>query len=195
MPQTLPDILVDGDSYTELYAESSIATGTPILIENKGATPVRIYEGGSEPSLSNTDGVLLFPGRRTTIPSGSLEIWARCTSSGRTAAISVRENSRSQILFNNANADGDSSEFIPNGSTALVIIRGDTFTGTTVTLQMQSANDPSSRWRDMTNGSFTEATEVPMENIPEDVRIRANLVIGTGSNIFVEIQQPCQLTL
>lgn len=97
---------------------------------------------------------------------------------------------KSSVLFNNANADGDSPAIIPNGTQAIAIIRGDSFAGVTVTFQARSANDPSARWRNMTDGQFTEAAEVPLEKLPADMLIRAQLAGTTsGNNIFVEVVQ------
>ena len=191
MVQSLPNIRVESNVYLDIYDTSGIDVGDPMIIENKSRYPVRLYEGDTIPSPTDTDGILLHPSMQIKIPTGSLKIWAICINKGMDGILSVKADKYSQILFNNAVAPGTSDTFQPNGSEGVVIIRGDDWTGVQVVLQMRSANDPSSRWRDMDNGTYTDDADFPLEKLTPDTLIQAVLTgAGAGDNIFVEIQQP-----
>jgi len=97
-----------------------------------------------------------------------------------------------QFLFENANAaeNGNSPSFSPNGKPGFILIRGDDYTGVTVTLQTSSVNDTGARWEPMVDGVFSANADVPLEDLPADLLIRAVLAgAGAGDNITVEVLQ------
>ena len=94
------------------------------------------------------------------------------------------------ILLNNVDTDTTSTPFTSTGGTAIAVIRGDDFGGGTVTLQGASANDPSARFADLSNGAFTANGDVKLDYLPAGYQVRADFAGSSGpSNVFVEIIQ------
>lgn len=96
------------------------------------------------------------------------------------------------ILFNNINAPAISSQYSSSGGPAIVVVRGDDFTGVTIDIQTASSSDPSDpiRWSVLTNGSFTAANTFNITYLPPGLLLRAVATgVGASDNIFVEIIQ------
>jgi hypothetical protein len=84
MSNTLPDATLVSGTWYDAYALTGIATGTPLIIRNKGTTPIYIVVRPTAPAPSSTDGWSLlgsgtFPAEWTTVskvPTGS-KVWLK----------------------------------------------------------------------------------------------------------------------
>lgn len=97
MAQTIADIIVTSDAWTDISSVSGITVGTKYDIQNKGVVWVDLYEGGTEPILTEESGryISSFPNptSKANILTGSLKIWAkaRATVAYKKAKINVQE--------------------------------------------------------------------------------------------------------
>lgn len=97
MAETITDIKVYTDSWTDISSASGITAGTKYDIQNKKGLWVDLYESATEPDIDETSGKLLstFPDATSTatIPTGSLNIWAKARANGSvtTATLNVQE--------------------------------------------------------------------------------------------------------
>lgn len=56
MSNTLPDITVVSGAWYDAYALTGITAGTPLIIKNKGTTPVYVVVRPTAPLPASTDG-------------------------------------------------------------------------------------------------------------------------------------------
>lgn len=92
------------------------------------------------------------------------------------------------VLLNNVDVDTTSAEFKPSGGIAMAIIRGDSFGGGTVNIEIASTAD--NRFATFPNASFTANGTIKLDYLPVGTIIRADFTGSTGaSNVFVEILQ------
>lgn len=94
MSVTLPDILLNANSYVSVNSITGYPIGSCLSIQHKYGSWVYLVESSTEP-LVTTDGVILTDvfGEAATkvIIAGSLEIWARVAApSPREAKINVQ---------------------------------------------------------------------------------------------------------
>lgn len=81
---TINDVLLTGTAYQNLNSATSLITGTPLVIQNKGNFFVRIIIAPSQPSASSENGYLL-PSLATVIIENETDIvWAKATELGNT---------------------------------------------------------------------------------------------------------------
>ncbi len=94
MATTIPDILVDSETWVDLYTVTGIPVGEALNIVNKSVTWCKLYEGNTIPDLSITDGDLIsnYSNNYATanILAGSLKIWALSSQEGRTLKLQVK---------------------------------------------------------------------------------------------------------
>lgn len=57
MTDTLPDISVDFEDWTDPYSETSLSTGTSLLISNKSTNPILLYISDTKPATSSQEGI------------------------------------------------------------------------------------------------------------------------------------------
>lgn len=87
MSVTIPDVLIVNSSYTDLYAATGIAVGTPLLLQNKGTNAIYIQNKAFQPASSSTDGAYLLSYAFMVVEQGAAGAWAK----GTMAKISVQE--------------------------------------------------------------------------------------------------------
>lgn len=56
---TLPDLVLTGTAYQNLNTLTGLITGTPLAIQNKGGTNVRIIISPTQPPASSTNGSVI----------------------------------------------------------------------------------------------------------------------------------------
>lgn len=75
---TLPDIVLNNNSYIDIYSMTGIAVGTTLLVQNKSSTGFYLQLKESQPSPTNIDGSVLQPYEflliKTTAP---VKLWVR----------------------------------------------------------------------------------------------------------------------
>lgn len=80
MAETLANVVVDNTAWTDINTASGIVAGTNMQITNSGNAEVKLIEASSQPSLTDTRGVVLtgreHPYASAEVVSGSLTIWA-----------------------------------------------------------------------------------------------------------------------
>ena len=86
MSDTVPDILLKGEDYEDIYLLSGISSTTSVVIQNKTFGGVLIQINSTKPSKNSTDGYLLMPTQSCLIDGTITKIWAK----GK-CAISVQE--------------------------------------------------------------------------------------------------------
>lgn len=97
-----------------------------------------------------------------------------------------------KILVNNesgTSANGISEVFDATGSPVILFVRADDFGGASINLQVASRNDPFERYRNLTNGQFTEDSTMKIDYLPSRSFVRVEVVGATAStsNLFVGI--------
>ncbi len=88
MADTLPDITLNTDSYTDLYVGSGILVGTEILVQNKGSVPVTIHVSLAQPVVTSRDGVNIPSNGYVIVQAGATGAWALGSSK-----VNVQDNS------------------------------------------------------------------------------------------------------
>lgn len=76
MADTIPDILLDPETYSNIYALSSITTGTSVAVQNKTDSQVILQTILAQPTLGSTDGVIVEPWKMVVVSSGEAGLWA-----------------------------------------------------------------------------------------------------------------------
>lgn len=79
MADTLENIPLDISTWVDLYAESGIAVGTKLLVQNIGSNPVKIYVGATAPIVDDSYKVLPM-WREATNETGDSGAWAKSLS-------------------------------------------------------------------------------------------------------------------
>jgi hypothetical protein len=94
------------------------------------------------------------------------------------------------ILLNNVAANTTSTGVASRGGKFVAIIRGDSYGGGTVNIQVASANDPGLRYATLSAGAFTANGQLNLDFLPVGLLVRAEFTGATApSNVFVEIMQ------
>lgn len=75
MANTIADVTLEGSVYQDIYAATSIATGTTITIQNKTNDFVRIQVNSSQPSASSKNGYALSPLASAIIDGTPSGVW------------------------------------------------------------------------------------------------------------------------
>lgn len=97
MSNTLPDITVESDDWTDLSDVSGIPAGTQYLITNKHTVWAMLIESDTKPSLDESKGVIIanFPSEMSSaiVAAGSDKVWAKARPSGayKTAVLNLQE--------------------------------------------------------------------------------------------------------
>lgn len=82
---TIPNVVLTGTAYQNLNSTTGLITGSPLVIQNKGNSFVRLVIAPSQPAASSENGYLL-PSLATVIIENETDIiWAKSTDLGNTA--------------------------------------------------------------------------------------------------------------
>lgn len=96
MADTIPDILVDDKSYSDINALSGLVAGTAMIITNKSPNNVRLQISSTQPDADSTEGEVLYPGPSTTsiklISAGESTVWGKALGYVD-APLSIQDNS------------------------------------------------------------------------------------------------------
>jgi hypothetical protein len=82
---TLPNVLLTGAVYQNLNLASSLITGSPLVVQNKGNYFVRIIISPTLPAASSENGYLLAPLATVVIENETDIVWGKATNLGNTA--------------------------------------------------------------------------------------------------------------
>jgi len=93
MANTIADVIVSDDAWTDVYTTTGIAVSTALVIQNKGSATLLLYIAAAAPALSVEDGFIVPNSSHSdptvSVAAGELGLFAK-TSSG-TTTISVQE--------------------------------------------------------------------------------------------------------
>ena len=79
MADTLPNIAISENVWVDLYAQSGIATGTQIIVQNVGARDIYLSTKATQPDI-NADGYYVVERSQEAInDSGDSGAWAYCS--------------------------------------------------------------------------------------------------------------------
>lgn len=81
MANTLPDVTIAQQVWTNLYTASGITVGTAVTLYNKGSQPFYVAISASAPVTSNQSfGIPVYPYNTPTaslnVPAGASGLWA-----------------------------------------------------------------------------------------------------------------------
>ena len=91
MADSLPDIFFNEDDFIDVYAETGIAVGTALIVQNKGQQEVSLVVQSSKPSLPRDRGIVLSPYDFVVVSSGESGLWG--ISANNNARVSVQIDS------------------------------------------------------------------------------------------------------
>lgn len=97
------------------------------------------------------------------------------------------------ILLNNVDTDitDPATVFVSRGGPAVINVRANNFGGATVEIQTATIQDALTRFTTLSSGSFTAASSVKLDYLPNGVTVRAIITGTTGptDGVFVDILQ------
>lgn len=76
MTATVNDVILLGVVYTNVYAATAIVVGTPLVLQNKSATPIYVQIAAVAPSASDRDGFLIYPGKSVSVENATEGLYA-----------------------------------------------------------------------------------------------------------------------
>jgi len=82
---TIPNIVLTGTAYQNLNLATSLITGSPLVIQNKGNSFVRIIISPTLPAASSENGYLLTSLATVVIENETDIVWAKAVELGNTA--------------------------------------------------------------------------------------------------------------
>lgn len=82
---TLANVVLTGTAYQNLNLATSLITGSPLVIQNKGKAFVRIIVSPTQPAASSENGYLVDSLSTVIIENETDIIWAKSTELGNTA--------------------------------------------------------------------------------------------------------------
>jgi hypothetical protein len=86
---TVADVPVTNTAYVNLNSASGIITGVPLVIQNKGSSPVHVIINPTQPSASSENGFVIDSLKSIIIENETQIVWARAAHPG-TAKLSVQ---------------------------------------------------------------------------------------------------------
>lgn len=81
---SLPDVILTGAAYQNLNLATSLITGTPLSIQNKGSEPIRIIIAASLPAASSENGQVIEPLKYLYIENETDIVWGKAIKIGNT---------------------------------------------------------------------------------------------------------------
>lgn len=94
MSDTLPDVVVPFNDFTDAYTATGIAVGTSIQILNKGNYPVLVVESATKPTASSTEGYTIYANNSQTNPSIVKDtptgVWLKTISSNISSRVNIQ---------------------------------------------------------------------------------------------------------
>lgn len=76
MTATVNDVILLGVIYTDVYAATGIVIGTPLIIQNKSASPVWLQIATVAPPSSDRDGFVVYSGNSVFVENATEGLFA-----------------------------------------------------------------------------------------------------------------------
>lgn len=74
---TIPDVILTGTVYQNLYAATGIVTGTAVTVQNKTSTVIYLQNTATQPSSGSLNGFLLLPNDFVEVTGTIAGLWAK----------------------------------------------------------------------------------------------------------------------
>lgn len=74
---TLPDVVLTGTAYQNLYTATGITVGTAVTIQNKSSSVVHLQNIGTQPSAGSVYGFVLLPNEFIPVTGTIAGLWAK----------------------------------------------------------------------------------------------------------------------
>lgn len=74
---TIPDVVLTGSAYQNVYAATGIVAGTAVTVQNKSGNPVYLQNIASQPSGGSVNGFLLLPNEFISVTGSIAGLWAK----------------------------------------------------------------------------------------------------------------------
>ncbi len=87
---TLPDVVITNTAFVNLNSSTGLVSGTPLVIQNKGSSFVRIVISPTQPLSNSQNGNVIKPLKYLYIENESDIVWAIATEDISTA-LSVQQ--------------------------------------------------------------------------------------------------------
>lgn len=81
---TIADVVLTGTAYQNLNLAAGLITGTPLAIQNKGSTAIRIIISATQPPASNVNGQVVTPLSYLYIENETDVVWGKSLVAGNT---------------------------------------------------------------------------------------------------------------
>lgn len=94
------------------------------------------------------------------------------------------------ILLDNVNVDTDGTPVTFRGGPGVIFVRGDNFGNGTITIEIATSDDPTTRFGVLEDGTFTGEATVKIDYLANGSQLKA-VFTGSGgaSNVFVSVTQ------
>ncbi|MND43738.1 hypothetical protein D3C80_345360 [compost metagenome] len=76
---TIPDVVLSGAAYQDLYAATGIVVGTAVTVQNKTSTVVYLQNIATSPTASSKNGIALQPYTMVDVTGTIVGLWAKGT--------------------------------------------------------------------------------------------------------------------
>lgn len=73
---TIPDVILTGTAYQNVYTATGIVVGTSVTVQNKSSTPVWLQNIALIPDSSSTNGWVLLPFDSIIVDGAIAGLWA-----------------------------------------------------------------------------------------------------------------------
>lgn len=76
---TIPDVVLTGTAYQNVYSATGIVVGTAVTVQNKSGNPVYLQNVAAQPSGGSSNGFLLLPNEFISVTGTIVGLWAKGT--------------------------------------------------------------------------------------------------------------------
>lgn len=77
MAITRPDVTLNNTTYSDIYALTGIAVGTPLIIQNKSSIGAYLQIKSFQPASNSQDGIFLEAYNFYVVDAGEVGCWAK----------------------------------------------------------------------------------------------------------------------
>jgi hypothetical protein len=74
---TIPDVLLTGTAYQNLYAATGIVVGTSVTVQNKTGSVLYLQNIAAQPSNTSKNGITLQPNEFIPVTGTIVGLWAK----------------------------------------------------------------------------------------------------------------------
>lgn len=79
---TVPDVILNGKEFQDVYAETGIEVGKPVTVQNKTSASIYVQNTKDKPSDESTDGFILRPYDHIPVTGQITGLWVKSMGGG-----------------------------------------------------------------------------------------------------------------